>query len=64
MKNLSHQSRLCEHLPNAAEGLSCSLFVFDEGEADVAVAVVAEADAGTDGYFGFCEQQLRKFERA
>jgi hypothetical protein len=37
-----------EHLPDAAEGLAGAFFVFDEGEADVAAAVVAEADAGRD----------------
>ena len=44
---------LIEHLLDAAEGLAGAFLIFDEGEADVAVAVVAEADAGADGDFGF-----------
>jgi hypothetical protein len=46
-----------EHLFYAAEGLAGAFFVFDEGEADVAVAAFAEADAGADGGFGF-EQEF------
>ena len=59
-----NRSALREHLLDAAEGLAGALFVFDEGEADVVVAVVAEADAGADGGFGFDEQELRELERA
>jgi hypothetical protein len=46
---------LGEHLLDAAEGLAGALLVFDERKADVAIAVVAEADAGRDGNFGFCQ---------
>ena len=55
---------LREHLLDAADGLSCSLFVFYEAESYVAVAVVAEAYSGGDGYFGFCQQQLAELQRA
>jgi hypothetical protein len=53
----SAKPALCEdgtfrqHLLDAAEGLAGAFFVFDEGEADVVVAVAAEADAGRDGGF-------------
>ena len=45
-----------EHLPDAAQCLTGALLVLDEGEADVAVAVFAEADAGADGYFRFLQK--------
>jgi hypothetical protein len=35
-----------QHLLNPAQHLAGAFFVLDEGEADVVVAVVAEADAG------------------
>ncbi len=45
-----------EHLLDAAEGLAGAFFVFDEGETDVGIAVVAEADARADGGVGFEEE--------
>ena len=36
----------CEHRFDSAQRLPRALFVFDEREADVAVTVVAETDAG------------------
>src|SRR6185437_8788851 len=47
-----------QHLLDAADGPSCAFFVFCQAEADVGVAVVAEAYAGADGHFGFVEEQL------
>ena len=44
--DLAHGYAFGQHLLDAAQRLAGALFVFDEGEADVAVAVVAEADAG------------------
>ncbi len=44
-----------KHLLDAPQRLAGAFFVFDEGEADVAVAVVAEAEAGGDGARG-CSQ--------
>src|SRR5579863_5689110 len=55
---LAHHNAFGQHRFNPAEGLPRALFVLDESEADVVVAVVAEADAGTDGGFGFRQQQL------
>ena len=60
----THQHTLRQHRLDAADGLSCALFVFDEAESHMAVAVVAEAYAGDDGYLGFGQQQLRKLKRA
>jgi hypothetical protein len=45
-----------EHLAHAAESLAGAFFVFDEGEADVGVAELAETDAGGDGYLGFAQE--------
>ncbi len=44
--------------------LARALFVLDQRESHVAVAVVAEADAGAYGYLGFGQQELRKLQRA
>src|ERR1035437_10279131 len=44
--------------------LAGAFLVFDEGEADEGVAVVAEADAGADGGFGVDEEFLGEVERA
>ena len=48
---LAEDQAFGQHGLDAAEGLAGAFFVFDEGEADVVVAVVAAADAGGDGYF-------------
>jgi len=53
-----------EHLLDAAKGLPCALFVFDEGEAHVAVAVIAEAYAGTYCDLGFGEEFFGEVDRA
>jgi len=50
---LPHQHRLREHRLDPAQGLAGSLFVFDQAESHMRVAVVAETDAGTDGYLRF-----------
>src|ERR1700722_17497478 len=55
--------RFCQHLLNAADGLSGALFVFYEAESYVAVAVVAEAYSRRHGYFGFGGEELGEFER-
>ena len=47
-----HNPILLHHLLNAPDRLPCSVLIFDEAEADVVVAVLAEADAGGDGDFG------------
>lgn len=47
-----------EHLLDAAQCLSCSLFVFDQREADMAVSVFTEANSRTDGNVGFCQELL------
>jgi len=47
-----------EHLLDASQGLAGALFVFDEAEYYVIVAVVAEAYAGAYGYFGFVQETL------
>jgi len=60
---LCRDDALGQHRFDAAQGLARSFFVLDEGEADVVVAVFAEAYAGTDGGFGFGQKQLRKLER-
>jgi hypothetical protein len=44
---LNGDDALGEHLLDSPQRLAGALFVLDEGEADVVVAVVAEADAGT-----------------
>src|ERR1700733_6311784 len=54
---------LGKHRLDASQCLAGAFFVFDEGEADVAVAIFAEADAGRYGNFGFVEQALGKLER-
>ncbi len=53
---LAHHHALRQHMLDAAEGLPCALFVFDQRKSYVVVAVVAEADAGAYGYFGFIQQ--------
>ena len=53
-----HRHILREHRLDSPNRLSRPLFVLDERESYVAVAVVAEAYAGGDGYFGFVEQEL------
>ena len=49
---------------DAAQGLAGAFFVFDQGEADVVVAVLAEADAGADGGFGFEQEFLGELDGA
>ena len=61
---LGRDDTLGEHLLDAAEGLAGAFFVFDEGEADVLVAVLAEAYPRRHGHLGFVEQELRELERA
>ena len=62
--DLPHRRRFVKHLLDSPYCLPGALFVFDQGEADVVVAVVAEADAGGDGYFRFRQQELGELERA
>ena len=60
-----HRHALRQHPPDAADGLSCALFVFDQTEPYMAVAVVAEAYArDLRGRSGFCQQELRELKRA
>jgi hypothetical protein len=55
---------LRKHRLDAAQGLAGALFILDERETHMRVAVVAEADAGRDGGLRFVQQELGKFERA
>src|SRR4029077_1916368 len=48
----------------AAQGLSDTLRVLDEGEPDMAVAVLAEADARGHRHLALLDQQLGELERA
>jgi hypothetical protein len=41
-----------EHLLDSSQGLSGAFFVFDEGEPNVLVAVLAKSDAGAHGNLG------------
>jgi hypothetical protein len=52
----SHQNGLGEHLLNPSDRLPGALFVLDQAESYVAVAVVAEAYAGAYGYLRFRQQ--------
>ncbi len=47
---------------NLAEGLFNALFVFDEGDADITLAVGAETSAGSDGDVGIFEKAEAKIE--
>ena len=60
----SHASAMLEHAADAPNCLPGALFVLDQGEAHVAVAVVAEADAGADGDLRLAQQLLGEFQRA
>jgi hypothetical protein len=51
-------------LLDAAERLAGPFLVFNEAEAHVAIAVVAEAYAGAYSYFGFGQQALGELQRA
>ena len=48
----------------AAQGLPDAVLVLDEGEADVALAVLAEADARRDRDLALLDQHLGELERA
>jgi hypothetical protein len=52
---------LLEHLLDAPEGLPGSLFVLDQGKADVLVSVFPEADTRADRNLGLCQELLGKF---
>ena len=56
--HLPHQHRLGEHLLDAAQRLPRPLFVLNQREAHVAVAVFAEADARRHSDLGLGQQQL------
>ena len=49
---------LRQHLPDAAQRLPCTLFVLNQREANMVVAIVPEADAGAYGYLRLRQQQL------
>ena len=53
-----------QHLLNSPERLPRAFFVFDQREADVRVAVVAEADAGAYGYLRLRQKALGKLQGA
>src|SRR6266545_4889741 len=48
----------------AAQGLFDALLVLDQGEADIALAVLAEADAGRDRHLALLDLHLGELERA
>ncbi len=52
------------HLADVADGLTDTMLVLDQGDADMGIAVLAEADAGRDRDIGLGQQQLRESERA
>src|SRR5688500_6707969 len=52
-----------EELLHAARGLADALLIFDQGNAYIALALIAEADTGAYGDMRFVQQPLGKFER-
>src|SRR6185436_7902376 len=58
------QSILAEHLLDAAHRLPCPVLVLDHREADVLVAVLAEAHTRRHRDLRFGEERLRELERA
>jgi hypothetical protein len=65
---LAHRQQLhtvfLKHVPDAAQGLACALFIFDKREADVPIFIFAEADARPHSHFRVLQQLRRKLERA
>jgi hypothetical protein len=57
-----HGHTLREHCLDAADGLPCALFVFDQAESYVSISVVAEANAGAYGYLRFIEEEFGELE--
>ena len=53
-----------EEAADIACGLADTLFVFDQRDAHIALAVFAEADAGRDRDVGLLDQQLRELDAA
>src|SRR5207237_7741371 len=49
---------------HAARGLADAVLVLDQSDADIALALLAETDAGRDRDPRFGQQTLRKFHRA
>jgi hypothetical protein len=49
---------LCKHLLDAPQRLPRPLFVFDQREPHMPVAVIAKANPRRDGGLGFGQQQL------
>src|SRR5690606_18241582 len=67
--SLCHDSTLYhailpEHAANAAQRLTGAMFVFDQCEAHMVIAVVTKTDAGRDGHLRIVEQLLAEFQRA
>jgi hypothetical protein len=55
---------LLEEGLDAAHRLACPVLVLDQGQAHVAIAVLAEADPGRDRDLGLGQQQLGELQRA
>src|SRR5208337_4587439 len=51
-------------LLDSAAGLPDAVLVFDESEANVALAIFTEPQSGRHRYAGFLKEKLRKFERS
>ena len=54
---------LREKLLDVARGLTDAVLVFDQRDADVALAVFTEAETGRDGDIGLLDQQLGELHR-
>ena len=54
----------CRKAADVARRLAQAVVVFDQGDADVTVAVLAEADAGGDRDLCACQQQLAEGDAA
>jgi hypothetical protein len=51
-----------EQFLDIAGGLTDALFVFDKSEANILIAIFAEAHAGGDADTGFLDQQLGELQ--
>ena len=60
------QRGLClrEEALQIARGLANTMFILHQGDAHIALAILAETDAGGDGYVGLLQQQLGELQRS
>ena len=59
-----NQTVFLEHLTDAAQRLTDTISVFDQGDTHKTFTVFTEADAGRNRHFGFFQQTLGEFHAA